>query len=125
MKDLYQKIETYFQFEKSDSVFVSLFKSIVLMCSGAYLGLILREINSNPQVISFKHILFFLVGLGIFIFLEFRRLRKEKNFPVTILEHLNAREDLKDLQEKYSRIAKIYGYIDNSILESLSFTIFK
>jgi hypothetical protein len=44
MKDLYDKIEKYFQFEKSDSVFVTLFKSLILLISGGYFGLILREI---------------------------------------------------------------------------------
>ena len=115
MKDLYNKIENYFQFEKSDSVFVTLFKSLVLLVSGGYFGLILREFNSTPQIISYKHIGFFVVGLLTFIYIEYRRLKKEKNFPVTILEHLNATEELKELKVKHSRKNKLYDFIDNSI----------
>lgn len=120
MKDLYIKIEKYFQFEKSDSVFVTLFKSLVLLACGGYFGLILREFNSEPQIVNYKHILFLFLGLATFIYIEYRRLRKEKNFPVTILEHLNATEELRDLREKYSRKTKLYDFIDNSI-QSLNF----
>lgn len=115
MKDLYNKIEKYFQFEKSDSVFVTLFKSLVLLASGGYFGLILRELNSDPQVVSYRHIAFLILGLATFIYIEYRRLKKEKNFPVTILEHLNAIEELKELKEKHSRKTKLYDFIDNSI----------
>lgn len=115
MKDLYNKIEKYFQFEKSDSVYVTLFKTLVLLVSGGFFGLILREFNSDPQVISYKHIGFFILGLSTFIYIEYRRLKKEKNFPVTILEHLNATEELKELKVKYSRKNKLYDFIDNSI----------
>lgn len=115
MKDLYNKIENYFQFEKADSVYVTLFKSLLLLVSGGYFGLILRELNSDPQVINLKHIGFILVGISTFLYIEYRRLRKEKNFPVTILEHLTATEELKTLKEKYSRKNKLYDFIDNSI----------
>jgi hypothetical protein len=115
MKDLYNKIEKYFQFEKADTVFVTLFKSLLLLICGGYFGLILREINADPQVISYKHIAFLILGLSTFIYIEYRRLKKEKNFPVTILEHLNATEELKDLKEKHSRKTKLYDFIDNSI----------
>lgn len=115
MNNLYKKIEKYFQFEKSDTVYVTLFKSMLLLSCGGYFGLILREINSTPAVISYKHIFFFLIGILIFIYIEYRRLKKEKNFPMTILEHLTATEDLKLLNEKYNRKTKIYDYIDNSI----------
>lgn len=115
MKDLYNKIENYFQFEKSDSVFVTIFKSILLLFCGGFLGLILREYYSTPQIIDFKHLGFLLLGIIIYVYIEYRRLRKEKNFPVTILEHLNATEELKDLKEKHNRKTKLYDYIDNSI----------
>jgi hypothetical protein len=115
MKDLYNKIENYFQYEKADSVYVTLFKSLILLVSGGYFGLILRELNSEPQIINLKHIAFLLVGISTFVYIEYRRLRKEKNFPVTILEHLTATEELKSLKEKYSRKNKLYDFIDNSI----------
>ena len=115
MKDLYNKIENYFQFEKADSVYVTLFKSLLLLVCGGYFGLILREFNSTPPIINLKHIAFLLFGIATFVYIEYRRLRKEKNFPVTILEHLTAREELKILREKYSRKNKLYDFIDNSI----------
>lgn len=115
MKDLYNKIETYFQFEKSDSVYVSLFKSVVLLVCGGYFGLILRELNSDPPIVNYSHFFYLIVGLSIFIYIEYRRLKKEKNFPVTILEHLTAAEELKELREKHSRKTKLYDFIDNSI----------
>lgn len=115
MKDLYQKLENYYQFEKSDSVFITLFKSILLLTCGGFFGLILRELNTEPVEINWFHILFFLIGISIFTYIEYRRLRKEKNFPVSILQHLNASEELKDLRDKHSRKTKLYDYIDNSI----------
>lgn len=115
MKDLYQKIENYFQFEKTDSVYITLFKSLLLLVCGGYFGLILRELNSEPSIINYKHISLLIFGLITFIYIEYRRLKKEKNFPVTILEHLNATEELRDLREKHSRKTKLYDYIDNSI----------
>ena len=104
MKELYNKIENYFQFEKTDSIYITLFKSLLLLACGGYFGLFLRELNSDPQVINLKHIAFLIVGISTFVYIEYRRLRKEKNFPVTILEHLTATEELKVLKEKYSKI---------------------
>jgi hypothetical protein len=115
MKELYNKIENYFQFEKTDSIYITLFKSLLLLACGGYFGLFLRELNSDPQVINLKHIAFLIVGISTFVYIEYRRLRKEKNFPVTILEHLTATEELKVLKEKYSRKNKLYDFIDNSI----------
>ena len=115
MNELYGKIEKYFQFEKADTILITIVKSLILLGCGGYFGLILREINSTPPDINFIHILIFIVGILTFGYIEYRRLKKEKNFPVTILEHLKATEELRSLQEKYSRKTKIYEYIDHSI----------
>lgn len=115
MNDLYIKLDKYFKFEKSDSVFVTIIKSLIILVSGAFLGLFLKEINSEPPIKNYWHLLIFLVGAIIFIYLEYRRLTKEKNFPISILNHLSATEDLKILTEKYNRKCKIYEYVDSSI----------
>ncbi|MDR7210960.1 hypothetical protein [Flavobacterium piscis] len=115
MNDLYSKLDKYFRYEKSDSVFIALVKSLILLVSGGYFGLSIKEINSTPQIIDYKHIGIFVFGISIFIYIEFRRLTKEKNFPISILNHLTATEELKELKEKYNRKSKIYEYIDLSI----------
>lgn len=115
MNELYSKLDNYFKFEKSDSIIVSIIKSIILLVSGGYFGLIIKELNSSPQIINYVHITIFLLGISTFIYIEFKRLRKEKNFPISILNHLNATEELRILNEKYQRKSKIYEYIDLSI----------
>jgi len=115
MNELYKKIENYFQFEKADTIFVTLIKSLILLACGGYFGLILREYYAEPSVFSYKHIFILIVGILTYLYIEIRRLKKEKNFPVTILEHLKATEELRTLQEKYNRKTKIYDYIDHSI----------
>ncbi|MEN2398970.1 hypothetical protein GKZ90_0004245 [Flavobacterium sp. MC2016-06] len=115
MNDLYVKLENYFKFEKSDSIFVTIVKTVIMLISGAFFGLFLKEINSAPSVTNYWHFAIFIVGLSVFIYLEYRRLTKEKNFPISILNHLTATEDLKILTEKYERKCKIYEYIDLSI----------
>lgn len=115
MKELYCKLDKYFEFEKSDSIFKSILKSLVLLVSGGFFGLSIKELTSSPQIINLWHIAIFIFGIIFFVYLESRRLIKEKKFPISILEHLNATEDLKILNEKYKRKSKIYEYIDLSI----------
>lgn len=114
MKELYTKIDEYFKYDKSDSIFLSIFKSIILLFSGGLFGFILKEYLSNNEI-KYTQILLFLFLVSIFIFLEIRRLRKEKNFPISIINHLNATEDLIELRQKYSRKTKVFEFIDNSI----------
>lgn len=115
MNELYNKVENYFQFEKADSTLVSLFKSILLIISGTYFGLFIKDINATIPEYKWEHLIFSTIGIFISMFIEYRRLQKEKNFPVSILQHLKATEELKNLRELYSRKNKIYEYIDNSI----------
>ncbi|TCN59619.1 hypothetical protein D0809_06845 [Flavobacterium circumlabens] len=115
MNELYNKLETYFQFEKADSIVISISKSILLIISGAYFGLFLKEINSEPAIYRFNHLIYAVIGVIICMYIEYRRLKKERNFPVSILEHLKASEELQNLRNLYSRKIKIYEYIDNSI----------
>ena len=115
MKDLYNNIEKYFQFEKLDSTFVSLLRSVLLIVSGAYFGLFIKEINATEPEYQWEHLIFSVLGILICMVIEFRKLKKEKNFPVTILQHLQATSKLQSMQELYSRKNKIYEYIDNSI----------
>lgn len=115
MNEIYLKLDKYFKYDKSDSVFITLVKSIILLVSGGYFGLSIKEINSTPQITDYNHIGIFVVGILIFVFIEFRRLTKEKNFPISLLNHLKATEELKELKEKYKRKSKIYEYIDLSI----------
>jgi hypothetical protein len=115
MNELYTKLDKYFRHEKSDSIFITIIKSLILLVSGGYFGLTIKELNSNPQIIDIKHIGIVICGILSFVFIEYRRLKKEKNFPISILNHLKATEELKNLKEKYVRKSKIYEYIDLSI----------
>ena len=90
MNELYNKLENYFQFEKADSTLVSLFKTILLIISGAYFGLFIKEINAARPEYKYEHLIFSVFGIAICMCIEYRRLKKEKNFPVSILEHLKA-----------------------------------
>lgn len=115
MNGLYNKLENYFQFEKADAILISIAKSILLIISGAYFGLFIKEINAEPAEYNYNHLIFAIIGISICMYIEYRRLKKEKNFPVSILEHLKASEELQNLRNLYSRKNKIYEYIDNSI----------
>lgn len=125
MTDLYNKIQDYLQVDKKDKVLISITKAAILLLCGAYLGLIIRELNATPQVFDMKHFAIFAGTLLVFIYLEIRRFSREKNFPVTILEHLKATEELKDLTNGYNRKLKIDEYIERSIqsLNSNTFPI--
>lgn len=115
MNELYNKLEKYFQFEKADSILISLGKSILLIISGAYFGLFLKEINATPAEFNYNHLVFAIIGISICMYIEYRRLKKEKNFPITILEHLTSKEDLDILVKQHNRQKKVFEFIDHSI----------
>jgi hypothetical protein len=114
-KDLYKKLQQYFEFDVQDSIFQSILKSILLLLSGAFLGAFIRELSATPSKFNLLIFSIIIVSVGLFIYLEMRRLKKEKNFPVKILDHLNATSELEELQRSYNRKVKIDGYIDTSI----------
>lgn len=115
MIDLYNKIQDYFQVDKTDKILIAISKGALLLLCGAYLGLLIHELSSTPQVFDVSHLAIFLVSLMAFVYLEVRRLNKEKNFPVTILDHLKATEELKTLSTAFSRKLKIDEYIDKAV----------
>src|SRR4051812_34378847 len=115
MKHLYQKLHGYFEFERSDNIIRSIFQSLVLLTSGALLGLILADFSATPIKVSWSNIILCLITVVIYVYLEHRRLRREKSFPVSILEHLNAASDLEEVKKQYNRKKKIDEYIDHSI----------
>jgi hypothetical protein len=115
MNELYNKLEKYFQFEKADTIVISIAKSILLIISGAYFGLFLKEINATPAEYKYHHLIFAVIGIAICMYIEYRRLQKEKNFPITILEHLTSKEDLDILTKQHNRQKKVFEFIDHSI----------
>ncbi len=114
VKSLLKRIQDYFNFDQSDSIFRSIAKSLILVICGSFLGFIIKEIQTND--INFKHIIIFTCLLITYIYIEYRRLNKEKNFPITILEHLTATIELSNLSKNSARKEKIYEYIASSIL---------
>lgn len=115
MKDLYQKIQGYFDLERSDNIVRSIFQSLVLLTSGAFLGLILTDLSATPSKVKWQNIVLCLIATVAYVYLEYRRLRKEKSFPITILQHLNATSDLDEVRKQYNRKTKVDEYIDHSI----------
>ena len=113
--DLYERIQAYFKFDKAHSVFVTILKSLILLLCGGYLSLIIRELNSIPSIVDYKHFGILVSGIFIFVYLEVRRLQKEKDFPVTILEHLKATEQLTEKIREVERKNITDTYIDNAI----------
>lgn len=115
MNDLYNKLEKYFQFEKADTIVISIAKSVLLIISGAYFGLFLKEINATTSEFRYDHLIYAIVGISICMYIEFRRLKKEKNFPISILEHLTSKENLDILNKQHNRQKKVFEFIDHSI----------
>jgi hypothetical protein len=113
MKELYSKLDSYFSFDKKDFVIITLFKSLVILFGGALLGALITDYDNSK--LTFPKILFFIVLLLIYGYLEYKNLIKQKNFPISILEHLNAQSDLETLNKQYNRQQKIFEFIDNSI----------
>ncbi|WP_333854055.1 hypothetical protein [Epilithonimonas sp.] len=112
--NLYEKLDKYFYFDKANSIFITILKSIILLFSGGLFGFILKEYLSSG-IVKWFPILVFLVLISIYVFFEFIRLSKEKNFPISILQHLKATEELQSSTKKIERQNKVYEFIDNSI----------
>lgn len=114
LKDLYEKLDKYFTFEKFNSIFITILKSLILLVCGGLFGYILREYiaSGNVKIIA---LLFFFSLLVIYVFFEFIRLSKERNFPIGILQHLKATEELQTSTKKIERHNKVFEFIDNSI----------
>ncbi|EJG01073.1 hypothetical protein [Flavobacterium sp. F52] len=114
MNELYNKLELYFNFDKKDLVIQSLFKSIVLLFGGALLGALITDFEISKA--TFMILLLFLFLLTIYIYLEYKFLINQKNFPISILEHLTAKEDLEVLTKHHNRQKKVFEFIDHSIM---------
>jgi len=115
MKELYGKLQRYFDFNRQDVIFQSILRSILLLLSGAFLGAFIRDLSGTPGKFNLLYFSIVVIATATFIYLEVRRLRKEKNFPVTILDHLTASADLEEFKKKYNRKVKIDTYVDRSI----------
>ena len=113
-QDLYEKLDNYFKFDKANSIFITILKSVILLISGGLFGVIIKEFSTS-QKIKTPEIYFFFIGLGTYIYFEVIRLKKEKNFPISILQHLSATEELQLTNKKNDRQNKVFEFIDNSI----------
>jgi len=115
MKETYSKLQKYFAFDKQDAIFQSILKSLLLLIGGAFLGAFIRDLSASTPRFNWIFFLIVISALAIFIYLEVRRLKREKNFPLGILDHLTALYDLDELKKRYNRKVKIDEYIDKSI----------
>lgn len=111
---LYEKLDKYFNYERVNSIFTTILKSIILLTCGGLFGYILREylVSGNIKIVVS---LIFLLLLTTYIVLETIRLSKERNFPIGILQHLKATEELQESKKKIERHNKVFEFIDNSI----------
>ncbi|SFI21901.1 hypothetical protein [Halpernia frigidisoli] len=111
---LYEKLDKYFNFERINSIFTTILKSIILLACGGLFGYVLREYfgSGNIKILA---LLIFILLLITYIFLESIRLSKERNFPIGILQHLKAIEELQETKKKIDRHNKVFEFIDNSI----------
>lgn len=114
LKELYFKIENYFKFDKANSILITIFKSLLLLVCGGLFGVILKEYSTTGKIKT-PEVYFFSIGILIYIYFETIRLSKEKNFPISILQHLTASEQLIEVSKKNERQSKVFDFIDNSI----------
>lgn len=114
MKDLFEKLNNYWKFEKGDKILFTIIKSILLLIAGAYLGLIITDLHANVALNN-KEVIIFVFSFLLFAVMEFRSIQKEKSFPITILDHLKATRELEEKNKKYIRKERIDEYISNSI----------
>lgn len=108
MQVLYKKIQDYYEFEKNNSIFFSILKASFLVFCGALTSNLFNTFNITYLILDVVFFLFFL-------FLEIRHLARQKNFPITILEHLTAVDELKQVKKNIARKLDIEIYIDEAI----------
>ena len=113
-KELYEKLNSYWQFEKGDKILSTIIKSILLLLAGALLGLIITDLHANVALNN-SEVVIFILSFALFIVMEFRTIKKEKAFPISILDHLKATKELEVKNKRYTRKERIDEYISNSI----------
>lgn len=110
MKNTFEKLNKYWNHEKYDKIIFNVGKAFLLV----FIGVFIKELITSK--IADLKIVGYLVGFIIFwIVIEVRMLIKDKNFPISILNHLTAEKDLEDLNKKFVRKEIIDEYISNSI----------
>lgn len=111
MKVNFKKIADYIAFDAVDKYIFIFIKSILLL----FAGVLLKEVLLGDTKAT---LIFSLVStfLGWF-FIEYRILKKEKSFPVAILDHLTAVYELNQITEEYRRKENLTHYIRNSICQ--------
>lgn len=109
MKKLYQDIQNYWNRKKADSIYVSIIRAIILFAGGILITHGLRE----------SSIMFGLIGVILTLLytrLEYQRMKIEEDFPIKILDHLTASEELATSKKELKRKIIIDKYISNSIV---------
>ncbi len=103
-------LSKYFKSDRFNGVIISLMNTIIMLFCSGYIGALLGGVKHSTLGVILTFI-----GLVFYIILEILRILKEKNFPLSVLDHLNAVEELKEVKEAYSRQLKVYEFIDDSI----------
>jgi len=108
MKQLYTQLQSYWDRKKKDSIYVSIARALILFAGGIIVTHGLREDN-------YLIVLLGIVCSGIYIKLEYDRLQLEKDFPIKILDHLNASSELEATKKDLKRKNRIDKFIAKSI----------
>jgi hypothetical protein len=109
MKELFSDLQNYWDRKRQDSIYVSIARGIILLAGGLLIAHGLRIQNYLVLILG-------LISIVFYIKLEYDKLKLEKDFPVKILDHLNAKSDLVEVKKDLIRKNRIDKYISKSII---------
>lgn len=114
MNDLFNKLEKYYLYTESINLIFGVIIMIFGMVCGGMIGQLINDYSTNHFNLTLVIITF--ICICVYLYLEIKQKNKDKKFPITILDHLKAVEELKKLKEIYNKKSILYGFINNSII---------
>jgi hypothetical protein len=113
-EELFQRLNNYFRFDKRNHSIATLIKSMIILTTGALFGDIVAKLNTGTY--NAYQIIGTLILIVVFLYLESINLRKQKNFPLSLIDNLQALSELEETKKNLERQRKVFEFIDNSIL---------
>jgi hypothetical protein len=114
MKEFFIKLDLYYKHNKREKTVLYIIKQFALAIATGLLGyIIVLVIEGKPW--SGWAVFVFVVLAAIYFYLEHLEAVHSKLFPLEIVSHLTALQDLKDLNKSSQRKEKVHEHISNAI----------
>ena len=97
---------------KVDETLLIVIKFVSAIIAGAFTGFLIKELNTeNSTVLKWWHYSIWFLALALALFIEIRKANRDNNFPVTLLAHLRASQELDTLKASVDRNETVNGYL--------------